>query len=109
IQIRVDCGTGTAPAFVMSQLFLTTAAANGGTTNASTDIANAKVYYTGTSSTFATSTQYGSTVTNPSGAFIVAGSTTLVPGSNYFWVTYDIKSSPTIGDFVDVACTTIDM
>ncbi len=108
LQLRMDCGTGTAPALVMNQLFFTTAATNGGTTNPA-DIANAKVYYTGTSSTFATTTQFGSTVVSPNGTFIVSGSTTLVPGSNYFWLTYDIVASPTIGDFVDAKLSTIDV
>jgi len=108
LQLRMDCGTGTAPSLVMNQLFFTTAATNGGTTNPA-DIANAKVYYTGTSATFATTTQYGSTVVSPNGAFIVSGATTLVPGSNYFWLTYDITASPTIGDFVDAKLSTIDV
>ncbi len=108
IQLRMDCGTGTAPALIMNQLFFTTAAANGGTTNPA-DIANAKVYYTGTSSTFSTTTQFGSTIINPNGSFTVSGSTTLVPGSNYFWLTYDIISSPTIGNFIDAKLSTIDV
>ncbi|MFN3782262.1 MAG: BNR-repeat neuraminidase N-terminal domain-containing protein, partial [Candidatus Kapaibacteriota bacterium] len=75
-----------------------------GTTSLS-DIAAAKVYYTGTSSNFSTSTQFGSTVSNPSGTFSVTGSQTLSPGTNYFWLVYDISNSATIGNFVDAQCT----
>ncbi|MFN3305838.1 MAG: BNR-repeat neuraminidase N-terminal domain-containing protein, partial [Candidatus Kapaibacteriota bacterium] len=75
-----------------------------GTTNVS-DITAAKVYYTGTSTNFSTSTQFGSTVRNPSGTFSVTGSQTLSPGTNYFWLVYDISSSATIGNFVDAQCT----
>jgi hypothetical protein len=78
-----------------------------GSTNAATDITNAKVWYTGTSSTFSTTTQFGSTFSGPSGPFTVSGSQTLSQGTNYFWVTYDISGSATPGNFVDAECNSV--
>ena len=104
IGVQVVTSTGTSPALSLTSLTFNTT----GSTLAS-DIAAAKVWYTGTSSTFATGTQFGSTVATPSGSHTVSGSITLSPGTNYFWVSYDIAASPTIGDVVDAQCTSIDV
>ncbi|MCE1189760.1 MAG: fibronectin type III domain-containing protein, partial [Ignavibacteria bacterium] len=78
-----------------------------GTTSAS-DITNARIYYTGTSSTFATTTQFGSTVASPTIAnYTISGSQNLVEGTNYFWLTYDIPTAAVIGDSVDAECSLI--
>lgn len=65
------------------------------------DIAGAKVFYTGTSSTFAATNQFGSTYANPSGSFIIAGSQALAEGTNYFWLVYDIAMGVVDNDVVD--------
>lgn len=72
-----------------------------GTTNVS-DIQNAKVFFTGNSSTFDTSNQFGSVVPAPNGVFYIQGTRTLAAGVNYFWVTYDTKSTATTNNFIDV-------
>lgn len=75
-----------------------------GTTNYATDIQDARIYYTGNSGTFATTSQFGSTYTSPPAPgtnMIFAGSQTLTGGTNYFWITYDIPSGATIGNVVD--------
>ena len=77
-----------------------------GTTNTS-DISNAKIFYTGTSSVFAATTQFGSTVASPGGSFNVNGTQALVEGTNYFWLTYDISAQATAGNYVDAQCTQI--
>ena len=78
-----------------------------GTTNRN-DISNLKVYYSGNSSTFNnTATQFGSTVTVPTANNVVAGSASLLTGDNYFWVTYDIKSTATINNFIDATIRSI--
>ena len=78
-----------------------------GTTSIS-DITNAKIFYTGTSSTFATTTQFGSTVASPSGSFdITSSGQALSSGTNYFWLTYDIPSSATSGNVIDGECTNL--
>jgi uncharacterized delta-60 repeat protein len=64
------------------------------TTNGSTDptdIAAAKLYTT-SDGTFAATTKYGSGVTLPSGPFSFAGSQTMLPGDNHFWLAYDVAS-----------------
>ena len=75
------------------------------------DIANATLYTTGTSSTFATTTQLGDVEVNPSGSYTITGGTnmpyTLSPGTNYFWLTYDIDASASVGHVVDAECTSI--
>lgn len=83
-----------------------------GSTNASTDIAKARVFYTGTSTTFATTTQFGSDVNGPNGAFSVSGTQpiTLVNGSFgdstvYFWLVYDISCGAVNANVVDGECT----
>ncbi|MFZ1617182.1 MAG: BNR-repeat neuraminidase N-terminal domain-containing protein [Flavobacteriales bacterium] len=80
-----------------------------GTTTPATDITNAKVWYTGTSSTFATTTQFGSTVATPSGSHIVAGSQVLAEGTNYFWLTYDVPNSAKVNNLVDAECTSVNV
>ena len=83
-----------------------------GTTSTS-DISNAKIYYTGNTNTFTTPSaalhQFGSTTfTSPSGAMYFTGLDTLKPGANYFWLVYDITSSTSsMGNVVDGQCTLV--
>jgi hypothetical protein len=78
-----------------------------GTNNPATDIQNARLWYTGTSSTFATTTQVGGTIANPNGAFVINAAQTLAAGTNYFWLTYDIRPGATIGNYADATCSSI--
>lgn len=77
-----------------------------GTTNVG-DITNAKIFYTGNSAGFATTTQFGSTVGSPNGAFNIVGTQSLSSGTNYFWLTYDVPCSATIGNVIDAECTSV--
>ncbi|NNT72878.1 hypothetical protein HKT18_11680 [Flavobacterium sp. IMCC34852] len=77
-----------------------------GTTNVA-DISNAKIYYTGTSNTFATTTQYGSTVAVPNGSHTVTGSQALPNGTSYFWLTYDISGAATTNNVADAEITNV--
>jgi hypothetical protein len=97
--------TGTLNPFNATSFTLNTT----GCTNPATDIQNAKVWYTGTSSVFATTTQFGSTFASPNGSFTINGNQQLATGTNYFWLTYDIRSTATIGNVVDAQCTQIVM
>ena len=76
-------------------------------TTATADISNAELYYTGTSNTFATNTQFGSTEANPNGAFTFNDTQQLIGGTNYFWLVYDIRPTATTGNNVDAQCTQI--
>ena len=93
--------TGVAAPLTATQFSLSTS----GTTSAG-DIASAKLYYTGSSSTFATTTTFGS-ATSPSGSFAITGSQTLTAGVNYFWLAYDISSGATACNAVDAECSSI--
>ncbi len=75
-----------------------------GSTNFPGDVSNVKVYSTGNSSVFSTATFFGSSndLSTP-----VFGAVTLNTGNNYFWVTYDIAASATMGNNVDVSCNQI--
>ncbi len=103
IRLEVTTTGANDPLTLSSITFNTT-----GTTSTS-DIASAKVFYTGTSTTFSTATQFGSTVNNPSGTFTISGSQTLSSGTNYFWLVYDISSTATNGNFVDAQCTSFQI
>lgn len=94
---------GSANAYNITNFSLNT----NGTTNPANDITKARLWYTGLSSTFATTTQYGSTINNPSGSFSITGSRLLLGGTNYFWLAYDVPSTAPIGDSVDAECTSI--
>jgi N-terminal domain of BNR-repeat neuraminidase/Fibronectin type III domain len=75
------------------------------------NISNAKVYYTGTSATFATTTAFGGAFANPSGNFSISGSQvltgTVANTTNYFWLAVDIPCGGANGNFIDAECTAI--
>jgi hypothetical protein len=102
LQVQVVTSGALNP-FSVTSLSLSTT----GSTNAATDIASAKVYYTGYNSTFSTANQFGSTALNPNGAFTVNGTANLYGGTNYFWVVYTVSSNATIGDLLKGCCTQI--
>jgi hypothetical protein len=77
-----------------------------GTTDTS-EIENIKVWYTGNDKTFDTQTQFGSTLAMlPANlAFTITGLQPLLNDTNYFWLTYDVKSSALLGNHIDGECT----
>jgi hypothetical protein len=79
-----------------------------GSTNPSTDITNAKLWYTGITNSFGTTNLYG-TAASPNGTFTINGSQVLAPGTNYFWLTYDVPGSATTSDLLDAECTSINI
>jgi photosystem II stability/assembly factor-like uncharacterized protein len=78
-----------------------------GSTNPATDIANAKLYYTSTSSAFSTANQFGETILAPDGEFTITGDQELGNGRNNFWLTYDIPANAVIGNQLDAQCTAV--
>ncbi len=76
-------------------------------TTSTADIANAKLWYTFTSSTFFPGLQFGSTVASPSGSFNITGTQALAPGTNYFWLTYDVVAGANNGNVIDAQCTSL--
>ena len=77
-----------------------------GTTNTS-DIDNARLWYTGPSSSFATAIQFGSAVANPSGTFTFTDNLGLPGGTSYFWLTYDIDPNASSGNVLDAQFTSV--
>lgn len=94
------------PLSVSSYTFNTT-----GSTAANTDIASARLWTTGTSPVFATTTPLGSAVILPNGTFTINLGINmpygLSEGINYFWLTYDIPAGAIVSHLVDAGCTQI--
>lgn len=79
-----------------------------GSTDVLNDVSNVDVYYTGNSNTFETSNYFGSAAPlAPGNNFFVSGDQLLEDGTNYFWVTYDIAGTATIGNSLDMRCTRV--
>lgn len=78
----------------------------GSTNPVANNVAAIRVYYTGNSNVFATTTLFGTaaTVVNTGISFTVIGSQTLASGTNYFWVAYDLTVGATIGNALDAQC-----
>jgi len=77
-----------------------------GTTSLS-DITNANLYYTGSNGVLSTTTSFGSTISTPGSTLSFTGTQVLKPGLNYFWLSFDVPSTATLGNFVDAQCTAI--
>jgi hypothetical protein len=91
-----------------SPLSVTKFTVSGNGTTAAGDISNARVWYTGNTSTFAATTQFGTDVASPTlTSFDITGSQALAVGTNYFWLTYDIPLTATSTHVVDGECTVI--
>ena len=71
------------------------------------DITALKIYYTGTSNTFSTSTQFGATTVSPIASQIITDTRALETGTNYFWIAYDLSPTATLGNTVDAEVPTI--
>jgi hypothetical protein len=71
-------------------------------TNPTADISKIHVYYTGTSSTFATTNAFdGAGTTVAAGTITINGSQVLAMGTNYFWIAYDVSATATVGNTLD--------
>ncbi|MES2588159.1 MAG: GEVED domain-containing protein [Bacteroidota bacterium] len=76
-------------------------------TTSTADISNAKIWSTGASSVFATSTQFGSTVASPNGSFNITSTLSLPNGTSYLWLTYDVVAGATTNNLIDAQCTSL--
>lgn len=104
LRLEVIGGPGSSPALTLSEITFNTT----GTTNTA-DLTGARIFYTGNSTTFATTTQFGSEVLNPSGTHVINGSQTLQPGINYFWLVYDVSIAGTPDNLMDAQITSINV
>jgi len=69
-------------------------------TNANIDIANARLYQTN-NAVFSKNNPFGTIVLNPNGNYSFSGTYALTPGTNYFWITYDITNGATPGNLIE--------
>lgn len=92
--------TGSSPTIDLTALTIGTA----GTTNLS-EVSAINVYYTGTSSSFAASTLFGSAA--PAASVNISGTQTLQMGTNYFWVEYQLIPTLNNGNNFDARCTQV--
>ena len=77
-----------------------------GSSNVS-DITNARIYYTGSTPVFQQQVFFGTFASPTLTSFNITGSQLLTPGTNYFWLTFDITPGATISDIVDAQCTQV--
>lgn len=92
--------TGNSPSIDLTAMTIGTA----GTTSLA-EVSAVNVYYTGSSSTFATTTLVGTAA--PGASVNITGTQTLQMGANYFWVEYTLVPVMTIGNTFDATCTQI--
>lgn len=104
LRFEVVGGPGTSPALTVSGITFNTT----GTTNPA-NLTGARIYFTGSSTTFATTTLFGTQVDNPSGSHVVSGSQVLAPGVNYFWLVYDVSIAGTPGNVMDAQITSVNI
>jgi hypothetical protein len=80
--------------------------ASGTSVPVSQNIENARLWYTGTESGFATTQQVGSTIVKVSDQnFEIACNQNLQSGKNYFWLTFDVKQEAAYAPgTIDAAC-----
>ncbi len=74
------------------------------------DIQNARLYYTGNSSTFTTNNLIGSLIAEPNDVFSInptQAESVLSEGTNYFWLTYDITSTANPCYYIDAECNSV--
>lgn len=74
-----------------------------GTTNPN-EITNARLFYTGLKPSFDTSAPVGGTITNLSNSFSINAAQQLLPGKNYFWLSYDISNTAVLDNKIDARC-----
>ncbi len=76
-----------------------------GTTNLA-DVTNVKLWYTGSSNVFATTTQYDVNKT-ASATLSFTGNQALLADTNYFWLTYDLATNATLGNSIDAVVNSV--
>lgn len=77
-----------------------------GTTNPN-EIGKARLFYTGLKPTFDTLTPVGNITTNFSNSFSINPSQSLLPGKNYFWLSYNITANAVLDNKIDARCNFI--
>ncbi len=100
---------------LLNPLSLTKVYASTTGSTSTSDIANAKLWYTGSDSLFniKTATQLGSTIASPSGGVAFTNFAqplaSVEEGFTNFWITIDIPSTATVGNTVDATIDSIQI
>lgn len=83
--------------------------ANGTSEPVSNMVENARLWYTGASREFIPAQQEGNTVINiKNDRFTFTCNQSLLPGKNFFWLTFDVKPEATFGPgTIDAECTSL--
>jgi|GEM_PF-2065033 len=107
VQVQVEM-YGTLNPLQLSSITFNT----GNTTLPATDVTNAKLWTTGTNPVFTGATQLGNTIPAlVAGDFTFNSGTgfpyTMLGGTNYFWLTYDVPAGATAGNFADADCNSL--
>lgn len=79
-----------------------------GTTNPS-EIASARLYFTGSRSEFINPVQVGQDEDSPSTYFTITANQPLLQGYNYFWLVYDVDTGAILGNRLDARNNSIDI
>ncbi|MBS1565316.1 MAG: hypothetical protein JST39_13060, partial [Bacteroidetes bacterium] len=73
-----------------------------------TDVSKIHIYYTGLSSGFAPVNEFvAGGMSSSLSTITFNGSQTLMGGTNYFWIAYDLTATAVIGDVIDGRCTSV--
>ncbi len=106
--MRRSCGLLSPHPALVARLSMSSINYDLSTTTSAANITAAKVYYTGSSTTFSTTNLFGS-ATAPTGPFTVSGSQTLGAGVNYFWLVFDISCTAVLTNVVDANCNSFNI
>ena len=104
LQVKVNT-TGQLNAPSATQMVFTTL----GTTDVS-NISNARLYYTGSSSIYNSNTQLGATIASPPSdpsTMTFAFNKVLLEGDNYFWISYDVFGTAPTGNVIDAKLSSL--
>jgi hypothetical protein len=72
------------------------------------DVSRIHIFYSGLSATMLPANDFVSTGFAPaSGTITVSGTQALQVGLNYFWITYDMVNTASIGNVIDAQCTAL--
>lgn len=96
LAVKVVRSTSGAP-ISLSRIVLNTT----GSTAIATDAANVRMFSTGSSSTYAATTPYGTAFTTPTSTMAFNGNIVLNADTNYFWVVANVPTNSMGGDTLD--------
>jgi len=106
LQFKVNITGGLCTPHDVITQFVFSTTGDAGSTSPTTDITKAEIYYTDTAQGFSDANYFGSAV-SPNGTFTITGSQALDLGAGpyYFYLTYVVPGTATVGDMLDASMT----